>query len=296
MAIVVATGSPLPNTVSGVSATWPSMQASTNGLTAGPQAVKLFSSIINAPGSLRMDGSEAIVRAAGNITGGVATNTQFCLYLNYPTLATGAAQYPLANITAAVTINSAQTNGPALFNANNNFVVGQYVSVNMQPNTQFYGIVGPLTVANSTAFAGLINGANVVNASTGATVNTSTTGYATMLPQPLYIGLNTVANLNVGQTCPWMAEVRIQGDAGSNVVFAYGIDGVVNYNLVAAGTAAQSVNDTAVWVVQQNVGSGLAVPGINFRNEPPFTLQVGEIFSASNANNAATLKSFFLEQ
>ena len=293
--IITANGAPLPNTVTGTNAAWPSMQAGANGVSSGPQGVKLYSALINAPGSLRMDGSEAIVRASGNITGGVATNAQLYLYLNYPVLSTGAQQYPTANITAAIVVNTALTNGPALFNANNNFVVGQYVSVNMQPNTQFYGIVGPLTVANSTAFAGLINGANVVNASGGATVNTSTTGVAIMMPQPLYQGLNTVANLNVGQTCPWMAEVRIMGDAGSNVVFAYGVDGMVNYNLVAAGSGAQGPNNQAVWVVQQNVGNGLAVPGINFKNEPPFTLQAGHNFSASNAANAGTLKSFFLE-
>lgn len=293
--LIVASGNPVPNTVSGTNAVWPAMQAGANGVTSGPQNTKLYSAIINAPGSLRLDGGEAIVRAAGNITGGVATNAQLYLYLNYPVLATGALQYPTANITAAVVVNTAQTNGPALFNANNNFVIGQYVSVNMQPNTQFYGIVGPLTTANSTAFAGLINGANVVNASTGATVNTSTTGVAIMLPQPLYHGLNTVANLNVGQACPWMAEVRIQGDSGSNVVFAYGIDGVVNYNLVAAGTGAQGANNQAVWVVQQNVGNGLAVPGINFKNEPPFTLQAGHNFSASNAGNTGVLKQFYLE-
>lgn len=295
MAIVTATGSSLPNTVSGTATVWPAMQVTTNGITSGPQPVKLFSSIINVPGSLRLDGQEAIIRAAGNITGGAAGNTQLCLYLNYPLLASGSPQYPTATVTAATTINSAGTNGPALFNANNNFVVGQYVSVNMQPNTQFYGIVGPLTVANSTAFAGLINGANVTNASGGSTVNTGS-GTATMIPQPLYLGLNTVANLNVGQTVPFMSEVRIMGDQGSNVVFAYGVDGVVNYNLVGAGSAAQAATNPAVFVVQQNVGNGLAVPGINFKNEPPFTLQVGENFASSNASNAATLKAFFLEQ
>ncbi len=294
--IIVSNGSPLPNSVSGVSATWPSLLPGTNGLTAGPQPAKLFSAIVNTPGSLRMDGSETIVRASGNITGGVSTNTQLSLYLNYPTLSTGALQYPTANITAAVSVNSASTNGPALFNCNNNFVVGQYVSVNMQPNTQFYGIVGPLTVANSTAFAGLINGANIVNASGGATVNTSTTGLATMLPQPLYTGLNTISVINVGQVSPFMAEVRLCGDAGSNVVFAYGVDGMVNYSLVTAGTGLAASPDSAVWVVQQNVGTGLAVPGINFKNEPPFTVQVAETFGSSNAANAATLKSFYVEQ
>lgn len=294
--IIVSNAPSLPNTVSGVSAVFPALQIGTNGLTAGLQPVKLFSPILNTPGSLRMDGSEAIVRASGNITGGVSTNTQLSLYLNYPTLSTGAPQYPTATVTAGVTVNSASTNGPALFNANNNFVLGQYVSVNMSPNLQFQGIVGPLTVANSTAFAGLINGANVVNASGGLTVNTATTATATMIPQPLYTGLNTVSNLNVGQTTPFMAEIRLMGDQGSNLVFAYGVDGVVNYTVVTAGTGLAAAPDSAVWSVQQNTGTGLCVPGINFKNEPPFTLQIGETFGVSNASNAATLKSFYLEQ
>lgn len=297
MALIVANSAPLPNSVSGTNPTaYGSLLPGTNGVTSGPQPVKLFSSLINAPGTLRMDGSQGIVRASGNITGGVSTNTQFSLYLNYPTLASGGLQYPTANITAAVTINSAGTNGPALFNSNNNFVLGQYVSVNLSPNLQFQGIVGPLTVANSTAFAGLINGANVVNASTGLTVNTSTTALATMLPQPLYSGLNLVSNLNVGQVVPFMSEVRIAGDQESNLVFAFGIDGVINYNGVGAGTAAQSLNNPAVWVVQQNIGNGQCVPGVNFKNEPPFTLQAGFTFGASSASNSSTLKAFFLEQ
>ena len=275
----------IPNTVSGVNPT--TYLPGSNGITAGPQPVKLFSPVLNAPGSLRLDGEDNIVRASGNIVGGVATNTQLSLYLNYPTLSTGSAQYPLANISAATTVNTGGT-GYALFNANNNFVIGQYVSV-ANVNAQYNAIIGPLSVANSTAFGGFINGAAAVNASTGATVNTSTIGFASMLPQPLYTGLNTVTILNVGATVPWSGEIHIRGDQGSGVVFAYGFDGVVNYN-------ANLTTATQVYQAQQNVGTGLAVPGVNFKNEPAFTLSVGETFGASNASNSATLKSFFLEQ
>lgn len=281
--LVVATGSPLPATVSGTNPT--TYLPTQNGTTSGPQPVKVFTSVINVPGSLRLDGAEAIIRASGNITGGVSSNTQLFLYLNYPTLSTGSLQYPNANITAANTFNTAGT-GFALFNANNNFVIGQYVSV-AAVNAQYNGIIGPLSVANSTAFGGFINGAAAVNASGGATVNTSAVGFATMLPQPLYVGLNTVSNLNVGQTGVFMSEIRIMGDQGSNAVFAFGIDGVTNYNAASGAVAG--------FVVQQNIGTGLAVNGVNFRNEPPFVLSVGENFGVSNAGHNAVLKSFYLE-
>jgi len=284
--IVIQTASPVPNTVSGTNPT--TYLPGANGITAGPQPVKLFSSIINVPGSLRIDGEECVVRASGNIVGGVSTNCQLSLYLNYPTLSTGALQYPNANITAANCYNTAGT-GFALFNSNNNFVVGQYVSLNQMVNLQFGtgAIVGPLSIANSTAFGGFINGAAVVNASGGATVNTVAAGYAVMLPQPLYCGQNIGSILNVNQVSPFMAEIRIVGEAGSNAVMAFGIDGIANYNAASGYYSG--------FQVAQNIGNSFCVPGINMKNEPIFTLQVGETFGSSNALNAATIKSFFLE-
>src|ERR1700733_3931751 len=189
MTMIVSNGAPLPNTVSGTNPV--TYLPGTNQVTAGPQPVKLFSTLINAPGSVRLDGDLTRVIIGGNITGGVSTNAQLSLYLNYPTLSSGSPQYPNANITAANTYNTAGT-GFALFNANNNFVIGQYVSLNNMVNLQYGNgsIVGPLSVANSTAFGGFINGAAVVNASGGATVNVVAAGYAVMLPQPLYCGQN----------------------------------------------------------------------------------------------------------
>ncbi|MCU1305181.1 MAG: hypothetical protein JWQ87_5465 [Candidatus Sulfotelmatobacter sp.] len=283
--LIVANGSPIPATVSGTNpTTYVPGGAAGSG---APQPTKLFSALINAPGSLRMDGSQAIVRASGNISAGVSTNTQFSLYVNYPTLVTGALQYPAANITAANTFNTAGT-GIALFNANNNFVLGQYVSVT-NVNAQYNAIIGPLSLANATAFGGFINGAAAVNASGGATVNTSAAGFATMLPQPLYSGANVSGVINVGGIGLFSGEVRLLGDQGSGLLTAYGTDNVVNVNLVSASNVNVYQSFTSTGVITP-------VPGVNFKNEPPFTLSIGETFGASNAGNTATLKSFYLEQ
>lgn len=284
MTMIVANGAPLPNTVSGTNPT--TYLPGTNGITAGPQPVKLFSTLINVPGSSRLDGDVSRVLLAGNITGGVSTNTQLSLYFNYPTLSTGAPQYPNANITAANCYNTAGT-GFALFNSNNNFVIGQYVQLNGMVNTQFAGICGPLSVANSTAFGGFLNGAAVVNASGGATVNTVAAGYASILPFPLYVGQNVGTVINVGQTGAFMGDIRLSGDIGSNVLFSWGVDGVTNYNASSSAFSG--------FVVGQNIGNNFAVPGINYKNEPIGTLQCGITFGASNASNTAVLKSFYLE-
>lgn len=283
MDVIVTAQASLPATVSGVNPT--TYLPGSNAVTSGPQPVKLHTPVLNVPGTLRVDGEEQIVRASGNVVAGVSTNYQLALYVNYPTLTSGSLQYPASNITAATTINTAGT-GFALFNANNNFVVGQYVSV-ASVNAQYNGTVGPLSVANSTAFGGFINGAAAINASGGATVNTSAVGFATMLPQPLYYGLNTLTVLNVGQVVPFMSEIRISGDQGSNVVFAYGSDGVVNFNGSSSAVTG--------YVPSQGFGNGLAVPGINWRNEPAFALSVGHTFGVSNAATVGVLKQFTLE-
>ena len=283
--LIVSNASPIPNTASGTNPTT-YLAGGTNG-NCSVMPVKLFSSTINAPGTLRMDGSQAEVRASGNITAGVSTNTQFYLYVNYPTLSTGTLQYPAANITAVNVWNTAGT-GYAVFNANNNFVVGQYVSVS-NVNAQFNAIIGPLTLANATAFGGFINGVAAVNASTGATVNTSAAGFATMLPQPLYCGPNATA-INVGQVSVFGGDFTLIGDQGSGILTCLAArDSIVNVNLVSASNinCYQPVVST---------GAVLPVPGVNFKNEPPFTVQVGLVFGSSNAGNTATLKSFYLEQ
>jgi len=281
--LVVSNATPLPNTVSGANPTGAILSAGING---AALPAKLYQATINAPGSLRMDGSQTIVRASGNISAGVSSTTQLALYVSYPTLSSGAAQYPAANITAANTYNTGGT-GIALFNANNSFVVGQYVSV-QSVNAQYNGIIGPLSWANSTAFGGFINGAAATNASTGATVNTSANGYATIIPQPLYVGAASPA-LNVSGVSVFLTEIRLLGDQGSGILTAYGTDQVVNINV----NSASNVN---LYQASTSTGTVQPVPGINFKNEPPFLLQVAHVFTTSNAGNTATLKSFYLEE
>src|ERR1043165_5959207 len=133
--LVVSTGTPVPNTVTGAATT-----------------AQTFASQLNAPGSSRLDGQEFIVRASGNINAGVSSTAKLTVYANYPS-----GQYPFANITNAVGNTSGGAN-IALYNANNNFVLGHYVNVT-SVNSSLNGLVGPLIVANSTAFAGQVAGA-----------------------------------------------------------------------------------------------------------------------------------------
>lgn len=257
-------GAQLPNTVSGTG---------TTAKTFGPQ--------VNLPGSTRIDGQQVIVRIGGNISAGVSSTAVLTLYANYPTLANGAPQYPFANITNAVANTTGGAN-IALYNANNNFVIGQYVNVTNVASS-LNGLVGPLIVANSTAFAGQVAGANVANA---AAITLTNTAGATIAAQPLYTGAASPA-LNVSGVAPFMAEIRLLGDVGSGVVMAYGTDQVVNINVTNNGPN----------VLQLATSTGLCnpVPGVNFKNEPPLYLTVAETFGSSNANNTATLKCFFIE-
>ena len=250
-------GGPTPNVVSGTG-TLP----------------KLFGPQLNMPGSLREDGQPMIVRAAGNIVAGVSSTAQLQVYANYPS-----GQYPVANITNAVG-NTTGAGNVALFNANNNFVLGQYVTVANVASLN--GLVGPLIVANSTAFAGQINSANVANVAAANVVGT-----ATIAPQPMYNGVATPA-LNVGQIVPWMAEIKCTADFQSNILIAYGQDVTVNYNV---GNVTQNFLQTVT-----STGLCLPVPGINMKAEPPVYFTAGVLFNSSSASNSSWLKAFYLEE
>lgn len=251
-----ATGGSVPNTVSGTG-TLPKIY--------GPQ--------LPIPGSLREDGQPMTIRASGNIVAGVSSTAQFTVFANYP-----AGQYPVANVTNAVG-NTTGGGNVALYNANNNFVLGQYVTVANVASLN--GLVGPLIVANSTAFAGQINSANVGNVAAANVVGT-----ATIAPQTMYNGVASPA-LNVGQTVPWMAEIRIVGSAASNIVTAFGTDQVVNFN-----TGNNGPN-----IYQAITSTGLVNPvaGVNMKAEPPLYFTAAHTFGSSNANNSGTLTCFYLE-
>lgn len=264
MAIQVTNSGGLPNTVSGTGTTQ-----------------KLFGPQINVPGSSRLDGAQFIVRASGNVTTGTPSAVLLSLVATYPTLASGAAQYPVANITNAVGNTTGGAN-VALYNANNNFVLGQFVNVTSVASA-LNGLVGPLIVANSTAFAGQVAGANVANT---AAITLTNSAAATIQPINLYNGVAAVSIL-ASNTVPFMAELRCMGDSGSGTVVCYGTDQIANVNLATAGPNVLNI--------YSGTGVCTPVPGVNFKNEPPLILQISETFGSSNANNTATLKSFFLE-
>ena len=249
-------GGSVPNTVSG-----------TGGLP------KLFSPQLNMPGSLREDGQPMTIRAAGNIVAGVSSTAQLTVFANYPS-----GQYPVANVTNAVANTTGGAN-IALFNSNNNFVLGQYVTVANVASLN--GLVGPLIVANSTAFAGQINSANVANVAAANAVGTATVG-----GQPMYNGVASAA-LNVGQVVPWMLEVRCVADFQSNILTAFGTDQMVNFN-----TGNNGPN-----LYQAITSTGLVNPvtGLNMKLEPPVYFTQAVTFGSSNANNQATIKCFYLE-
>lgn len=258
---IVSVATPLPNTVSGTGTT-----------------AKTFAAQLNMPGSSRTDGQQAIVRVGGNLSAGVSSTAQITVYANYP-----AGQYPFSNITNAVANTTGGAN-IALYNANNNFVLGQYVNVT-NVSSGLNGLVGPLLVANSTAFAGQVAGANVANA---AAITLTNSAGATVAAQPLYTGVASAA-LNVGGTAPFMAEIRCFGisAANANILTAFGTDQVLNINITNNGPN----------FLQALTSTGLInpVPGVNFKNEPPVYFTVAETFGSSNAANTATLTEFYLE-
>lgn len=262
---VVSVASPLPNTVSGTGTT-----------------AKIFSSVVNLPGSGRTDGRQFFVRGGGDIVPGVSSTGQLTVYANYPTLPNGQLQYPVGTIVNAVSNTTGGAN-IALYNCNNNFVLGQYVNVtNVQSSLN--GLVGPLIVANSTAFAGQVAGANVANV---AAISLTNSAFASVLGQPLYTGVATPA-LNVSGTAPFMFELRCFGDTASNVLTAFGTDQTLNINITNNGpNFYQAVTST---------GLINPVPGVNFKNEPPVYFTAALTFGSSNASNTATLKNFFVEQ
>lgn len=251
-----AVGGSVPNTVSGTGT-----------------APKTFGPQLPMPGSLREDGQPMTIRASGNIVAGVSSTAQLTVFANYPS-----GQYPVANVTNAVG-NTTGGGNVALYNVNNNFVLGQYVTVANVASLN--GLVGPLIVANSTAFAGQVNSANVGNVAAANVVGT-----ATIAPQPMYNGVASAA-LNVGQIVPWMTEIRIIGSAASNIITAFGTDQTVNFN-----TGNNGPN-----IFQAITSTGLVNPvtGVNMRSEPPIFFTVAETFGSSNANNSATMTCFYLE-
>lgn len=252
-----------------------------NTVTGTGTSQKLFGPVVNVPGSSRLDGQPITVVAAGNINAGVSSTTLVSLVASYPTLASGAPQYPFANITNAVGNTTGGAN-IALYNGTNNFVIGQFVNVtNVQSSLN--GLVGPLIVANSTAFAGQVAGANVGNV---AALTLTNAAGATIQPINIYNGAASVA-LNVGATVPWVMQVRLIGDQQSGIMVAYGTDSVVNLNT--------GNNGPNIYFAGQSTGTCTPVPGVNFRAEPCLLLQVSETFGSSIAANTAWLKSFYLE-
>lgn len=263
-----STGTPVPATVTGTGTT-----------------PKLFSSVANVPGSLRLSGQPFTARVAGVINAGVNTNVQLSVYANYP--ATQVAN-SVANITSA-----SMTNNVATYNGANTYVVGQYVTVANVVNSSLNGTVGPLISANATAFtANIVNGAVLAIANIANAAQTATSQLAA---QPLYVGVVS-PSLLLNTAVPFMAEIRMFGDNSSGVLACTGNDSTVN--LAAAGYAPNTQTPTAAFNgTIAPASNGLnGVAQVNFKQEPPVYLTVGYAFGSSNANNTATLDTFYIEQ
>lgn len=232
------------------------------------------------PGSSRLNGQPFVVRVGGVVTPNIGTSATLTVYANYPS-----GQYPVANITNAVGNTTGGAN-IALYNANNNFVVGQYVTV-ANVSSALDGTVGPLVVANSTAFAGQVGGANVGNA---AAITLTNTAAATIAPQPFFVqtgpALTNTANA-AGGPAPFTHEIRGLVDQTSGLMVCYGIGTWVNTNTPNNGPNVLPVTSTA--------GVGWGVPGVNTKLEPPVTFTAAITFNTGSLANAATLESFYLE-
>lgn len=225
--------------------------------------------LVNVPGSNRLDGAQWELRASGEVFPGVASNIQLMVYANYP-----AGQWANANITSA-----SMASNVALYNANNNYVVGMFVTVANIVNTSLNGTVGPLTAANNTSFsAANVNGATLAIANIANAAQVAT-GVITSVP--LYTSAVS-PTLAVNTNIPFMVDIRCAGGQRSNIVTCTGTDQTVNNN----GTAL---------VPNSSTGTVLPVPGVNFALEPCLYLTIGHTWGASNANNQGFLKSMYLE-
>lgn len=265
--LIVSNGTPIPATISGTGTTF-----------------KLFTTQVNLPGSSRLSGQDSIFRWSGSMNAGVNTNVQCLIFANYPaTQVTNS----LSNITSASMVNNVAT-----YNVNNNFVVGQYVTVANIANANLSGYVGPLISANNTAItANIVNGtvlaiANIANAAQTANVQ--------LAAQPLYVGAVSPTQL-LNTNLPFDGEIRLSGDQASAVLFASGSDRTINLN--TTGLQVNISTPTGLFNGTQSAAStGLnGVPQVNFKQEPPVYLTVAYTFGSSNANNAMTLESAFLE-
>lgn len=231
--------------------------------------VQTYGAALNAQGSNRLNGQEFIVRASGSVLPGVASNVQLQIFASYP-----AGQYPNANITSA-----SMTNNVATFNGTNSYLVGQFTTVSNIANTSLNGVVGPLISANATAFtAANVNYATLAIANISNTAQTAT---AAIAPSLVY-SANVSPTLTVNVAIPFMAELKCVGDTSSQILTAVGSDQTVNAN----GTSLNPNSST---------GTVVPIPGVNFAAEPPLQFTVGHIWGSSNANNAGTLRSFYLE-
>lgn len=232
-------------------------------------AAQLYPVTLNIPGSNRVNGQTSVVRIAGSVFPNVASNVRLIVSVGYP-----AGQYSAASIASA-----SMTNNVALYNGNNNFVVGQYVTVANIANTNLNGSVGPLTTANATAFSSAnVNGATLAIANIANAAQTATGVVATT---PIYTS-NISPTLTVNVNAPFKCVLDLCVDSLSGVLVCSGSDQTANAN----GTA-----------IVANTSSGVItpVPGINVALEPAYYLTVSHTFGTSDANNAGTLRQFLFE-
>lgn len=248
-------------------------------VTGSGTAAQTFTPQLLAPGSSRLDGQQFQVRFGGTLIPNTASTAKVTVFANYPNLANGAAQYPLASITSAI-----MTNNVATYNGANNFVPGQYVTVANIANANLSGSVGPILTANANAFtASNIGGATLAIANIANAAQTAT---AVIAPLPVYTA-NVSPTLTTKVAIPFQGELTLQGDSKSGIILAFGTDKTVNVNASANGTPALVPN--------VSTGTVVPVPGVNFANEPPVFFTIAETFGSSDAGNSAVLKNFFLE-
>jgi hypothetical protein len=232
-------------------------------------AAQVYPVFLNIPGSNRINGQTAVVRIGGSVFPNTASNVKLQVSVNYP-----AGQYAAASITSA-----SMANNVALYNGTNNFVVGQYVTVANIANANLNGTVGPITVANATAFsAANVNGATLAIANIA---NAAQTASAAIGAVPLYTS-NVSPTLTINVNAPFKCVLDVCVDSLSGILNASGSDQTANAN----GTAILSNSST---------GTVTPVPGINVALEPAYFLTVSHTFGTSDANNAGTVRQFLYE-